>query len=89
MGNSFRFDFEIAEIALGEVSFVSAMDRAVGAGCVGAQCAPLRSLLGKTLNKNILSSVPIALNRLLFTLLQPTLPQYKISIILKFITNIK
>ena len=29
-------------------------------------------------------SVPIALNRLLFTLLQPTLPQYKISIILKF-----
>ncbi|MFZ2758248.1 MAG: hypothetical protein WAZ23_04440, partial [Gemmiger qucibialis] len=34
--------------------------------------------------KNILSSVPIALNRLLFTLLQPTLPQYKISIILKF-----
>ena len=68
----------------GEVSFVSAMDRAVGAGRAGAQCAPLRSLLGKTSNKNILSSVPIALNRLLFTLSQPALPQYKISIILKF-----
>ena len=37
--------------------------------------------------KNILSSVPIALNRLLFTLLQPTLPQYKISIILKAILH--
>ena len=35
----------------GEVSFVSAMDRAVGAGRAGAQCAPLRSLLSKTSNK--------------------------------------
>ena len=35
----------------GEVSFVSAMDRAVGAGRAGVQCAPLRFLLSKTSNK--------------------------------------
>ena len=35
----------------GKVSFVSAMDRAIGAGRAGVQCAPLRSLLGKTSNK--------------------------------------
>ena len=33
------------------MSFVSAMDRAVGAGRAGVQCAPLRFLLSKTSNK--------------------------------------